>query len=137
MQTAARFVGRVKFLEDRFHAGAALDRGVRDEPQGRCESQAGACGDGVSQKRRGVIQGGDGRVPIGLGSQSRHVDTGLPEIGRQVHAGERDESDQRIAHFADRLGQHAANLFGDTLVAAMRHEPASSHPPGPPSAPSR
>src|SRR2546421_10363391 len=108
-----------ELIDQLCHADPALDRGIVFErqlrrplhPQLLCETPL------ENAVRR--LEAREALLPFLLGSEDADVDARLTQVGRRLHAGDRDEPDPGVLQLSDRLRQHLADGFVD-----------SSHPIG-------
>src|SRR5262249_46683419 len=89
---------------------------LRDSPQPEAPA------DLTPHERRGAIEGPRGLLARLFVAERRVVDARELQVGRDGHAGQRDEADPRIVHraAAEQLAQLLADLLADT-VGAVAH----------------
>src|SRR5712691_6151302 len=126
----------VQIPQDLFDSVLALDRLVEPELELRDAAQPQAPADLTPQEGRGAIEGPRRLLARFLIAERRVVDARELQVGRDSHAGERDEANTGIVDraAAEQLAQLVADLFTDavgTVVHCSCRAPLHGAPGGP------
>ena len=122
----------VKVAEDLFDAVLVLDRLVEPELDFGNPAQADARADLAAEERRRPLQRLLRLDPLLRIAERGVEDLGDLEVGRDLHARERDEADARVVDVAagQHLAQFLADLIPDTIrTVALRHKKSESFEP--------
>src|SRR5688572_17468971 len=108
----------MKVAEDLFDAVLVLDGLVEPELDFGNPAQADARADLAAEERRRPLERLLRLDPLFRIAERRVEDLGDLEVGRDLHARERDEADARVVDVAP--GQHLAQLLADLIPDAIR-----------------
>src|ERR1700675_1946976 len=105
--TAVRSLAVVwgELIDQLCHADPTFDRRLVLERQLRSSFQAQLASKLRLQQRTGRLKAGERLRTLSLGTEDRQVDPCMPEIGRGLYSGDRDEADPGVLQLPDRFGQ--------------------------------